>query len=1155
MQNSVFQFDRDQFNRLFPFYVLLDTSLTIVDVGMSLLKMRPGIINSPFQDHFLLKRPTIETLSFDTLNERIQELLIVEMYHDTQSLPLRGQLKLLGTGQLIFLGSPWFNTVDDLVQYNLSLNDFALHDPQVDLLHVLKSQEINSAELKELLSKVNKQKNELKRLSFVASSDHYGVLFTEVNGNISWANQGFCKLTGYELHEVLDQTPISLLRGPLSDKERMRRIVNDFTEGKNFDIKVICYRKDGTHFLGRCGGQAVYNSAGKLIEYFSLIEDVTLAKAKEEQFRILSLIAEENINGVVITDQNGRFNWVNKGFERMSGYHLDEVIGKKPGEVLQGINTNPETNLYLSNKIRSGAPFQCEILNYNKSGKEYWVRIQGQPIRNKSGKVTSYFALQEDITVERAGKEALRRSEERWQFALEGAGDGVWEYNFQTREVFFSRQYKQMLGFEEGQFPNRFEEWQSRVHPDDRMALDETEQQYKSGLTSHHQREFRMRNAAGQYIWILDRGMVVSRLENGEPLRIIGTHSDITERKSAEQALTFKEEKYRNIIANMNLGILEMDNEDRIQYANPSFCQLSGYEPDELVGAKSGELFGNHGNLTVSELEVRNKLGEQLWWLVSGAPSYNDKGERIGSIGIYLDITNQKKLQVELRDARELAEASSRAKETFLANMSHEIRTPMHAISGMVAILLKTKLTPNQKFHLEVIRTASENMIIILNDILDLSKLEASKLVMEKVGFELEPVLKKAVQVMKIKANEKRLGLILNVNLNDIDGVLIGDPFRLNQILFNLMSNAIKFTNNGQITVSCQWEKNEGNQQFLRFEVSDTGIGMDPEFLEHLFEKFSQEHQSTSRTYGGTGLGMNITRELIALMGGAISVQSQKGKGSTFTCIIPFEIGEKQDLPAELKPDNIGVVFKDLQVLLVDDNEMNRLVVNTLLNNLGAVVTEAVNGQEAVDMVAEKSDFNIILMDIQMPVMDGIEATAQIRKRKGNKIPIIALTANAMKSDVDTYKEAGMDAVLPKPFSEHALVNLLSLVLSNNGSMEVMQEEIKYYDLQLLKEMSVGNQEFIPKMLGLFLDQTPGLLKEMKEAIDQHDLAQLSKLGHKMKSMINTLGISEVKDDIRILEKAGSLNATPAQIEQSFRKLETILGIVFRQLTVELSNY
>jgi len=605
----------------------------------------------------------------------------------------------------------------------------------------------------------------------------------------------------------------------------------------------------------------------------------------------------------------------------------------------------------------------------------------------------------------------------------------------------------------------------------------------------------------------------------------------------------------------MNLGILEMDLEDRIQYANPSFCQLSGYEPGELVGAKAGELFGNHGNTAVSEIEVRNKLGEHLWWLVSGAPSYNDKGERIGSIGIYLDITNQKKLQEELRDARELAEASSRAKETFLANMSHEIRTPMHAISGMGAILLKTKLTPTQKFHLEVIRTASENMINILNDILDLSKLEASKLVIEKVGFELEPVMKKAVQVMKIKANEKKLDLVLSLQLNDISSVLIGDPFRLNQILFNLMGNAIKFTNNGQVKVSCQWERNEGSQQFLRFEVSDTGIGMDPEFLGHMFEKFSQEHQSTSRTYGGTGLGMNITRELISLMGGEISVQSQKGKGSTFTCVIPFESGEKHDIPAEPKADNIGVVFKDLQVLVVDDNEMNRLVVNNLLNNLGAVVAEAVNGQEAVDMISEQADFDIILMDIQMPVMDGIEATAQIRKRMGNKIPIIALTANAMKSDVETYKKAGMDAVLPKPFSEHALVKLLSLVLSNNASLEITEEEVKYYDLRLLKEMSVGNNEFIPKMLGLFLSQTPGLLVEMKEAIDQQDLIRLSKLGHKMKSMISTLGISEVKDDMRILEKAGSLNATPAQIEQSFRKLETILGIVFRQLSVEISNY
>lgn len=1169
IDNTVFQFDRNQFSRLFPFYVLLDTSLTIVDAGASIQKMKPGLVNSRFQDHFSLSRPTISEINFESLKERVQELIIVQLEHDSTCLPLRGQLKCLSTEQLLFLGSPWFNSPDELNQHNLSLNDFALHDPLIDLLHVLKNQEINAAELKELLNRVNRQKNELERLSFVASSNEYGVLFTEVNGNISWVNKGYTRLTGYEPQEILGETAISVLRGSGTEKELLREMVNSFNEGKNFEVELTCYRKDGSHFLGRCKGQAVHNKAGKLIEYFAIIVDITEAKAREEQFRILSLIAEENQNGVVISDKEGRVTWINKGFEQMSGYGLEEMKGRKPGDVLQGPNTDPETIRYLSTQIAAESSFHCELLNYTKSGNEYWVRVQGQPIRDKAGKLISYFALQEDITIERASQEALRRSEERWQFALEGAGDGVWEYNFQTREVFFSLQSKKMIGFAEQQFPNCFDAWQSRIHPDDLKVLDETDIHYKSGLMSHHQREFRIRNAAGQYIWILDRGMVVSRLENGQPLRIIGTHSDITERKTAEQALTFKEEKYRKIIANMDLGILEADLKGVIQYANQSFLDMCGYEMNEILGIDANAFLASlqneaflqekvvsrqKGKSDVYEIAIKNKGGEICWLLVSASQSFNEKGELIGFTRIYLNITDQKKLQDELLVARELAEASSRAKETFLANMSHEIRTPMHAISGMVALLLKTKLTTTQKFNLEVIRTASENMIIILNDILDLSKLEASKLVIENVGFELEPVLKKAVQVMKIKANEKHLDLALEINLDGIHGVLKGDPFRLNQILFNLMSNAIKFTEAGQIRVHCQLEKNEGNRQFLRFEVSDTGIGMDPEFLEHLFEKFSQEHQSTSRTYGGTGLGMNITRELIALMGGVISVQSRKGEGSRFTCILPFETGYQSDLPAELKADHVGVVFKDLQVLLVDDNEMNRLVANTLLHNLGAVVTEAVNGRKAVDLITENPAFDVILMDIQMPVMDGIEATALIRKRVGNKIPILALTANAMKSDVEKYKNAGMDAVLSKPFTEHGLVNLLSMVLSNTASLEIQEEEMIYYDLHLLKEMSIGNEEFIPKMLRLFIEQTPRLLEEIKVAIDQEDMHRLSKISHKMKSMISTLGISELRDDIRILEKASATDVSVAQVKDVFQRMELILGIVFRQLNAELSK-
>jgi signal transduction histidine kinase len=299
--------------------------------------------------------------------------------------------------------------------------------------------------------------------------------------------------------------------------------------------------------------------------------------------------------------------------------------------------------------------------------------------------------------------------------------------------------------------------------------------------------------------------------------------------------------------------------------------------------------------------------------LVSGAPSYNDKGELIGSIGIHLDITEQRKLQDELVEARELAEASSKSKEVFLTNMSHEIRTPMHAISGMAELLSKTKLISRQRFYLEIIQSASENMLVILNDILDLSKLEARKLTLENIGFEVKLVLEKAIAVMQHRAHEKSLVLKLeNIDFG-ISQVLIGDPFRLNQILFNLISNAIKFTESGQISVECHLKEQTENRQTLTLKVADTGIGMDKDFLEQLFEKFTQEHQSTSRKFGGTGLGMNITKELVELMHGQIEVASTKGKGTVFTLSIPFEIGQHKDLPVLKKEVLNPDIFKGLK--------------------------------------------------------------------------------------------------------------------------------------------------------------------------------------------------------------------------------------------------
>lgn len=1161
MNDSGIRFRKDQFNRFFPFFILLDEDLTIVDAGNSIQKLNPGIVGAGFQEIFGIRRPTIEQIGFHALKERVDQLLVLDMEQGDHPISFRGQLEWIEeTNQLMYLGSPWFESIDQLSSNNLTIRDFSFHDPLIDLLHVLRIQEMNGLELKELLQKVNNQKNELKAaslaihdMSLFSMQSPDPLIRLDEEGNILLMNPAAMEMQSFSYKgSEMSQEQFWKQIGPRIDRQKDRWQVEAMTGDQTYLF--ICKFLPETRY---------FNVYGR---------NITLEKAGQEGIRRLSLVASSNENGVLFTDVDGRITWANQGFCSLSKYNLEEVLGKTPIELLRGPMTQSHGLREMVDAFESGKNFLIELINYRKDGSVFWGRSKGQAVYSESGQLTQYFALIEDITVERENQDALIKSEERWQFALEGAGDGVWEYNFQTREVFFSHQYKKMLGFSDDDFPNQYDAWTSRVHPDDQQILKETDRDYKSGFVNSHQREFRMMTSSGQYIWILDRSMVVSRTSDGQPLRIIGTHTDITERKSTEQALQFKEEKYRNILANMNLGILEVDHEEMIQYANQSFLDMSGFETNELLGMNartflvSGENdmimqekleLRQKGKSDAYEIAVRNKQGEIRWWLVSGAPSFNDKGELVGSIGIHLDITEQKKLQDELLEARELAEASARAKEVFLANMSHEIRTPMHAISGMSELLSKTKLIERQRFYLSVIQSASENMLVILNDILDLSKLEASKLSLESIGFNLQQVMEKARTVMQHRADEKGLLLTIPYLDPDIAPVLIGDPFRLNQIFFNLLSNAIKFTAKGKIEMECRMVSQNNTWQTLQFKVSDTGIGMEQDFLERLFEKFSQEHQSTSRTFGGTGLGMNITKELVDLMGGDIEVESEKGKGTVFTFQIAFRKGNEQNLPVVKHEEVDKGIFRDLKILLVDDNDMNRLVANTMLENLGAKVVEAVNGKQAVDFLMEQS-VDLILMDIQMPVMDGVEATLEIKNQMHHQTPIIALTANALKTDNERYLQAGMAATLPKPFSENEIIEVISGLLgkvqSSGNTIAETKEEAALYDLTTLETIAQGNTDFVRKMIDLFLHQTPPMLDQMKEALLQNDLSTISGLAHKMKPSLDNLGIVSLKEVIRTIEKAGELGISGQQLKDQLDILEVTLGMVFQDLKKEQLN-
>ncbi len=615
-----------------------------------------------------------------------------------------------------------------------------------------------------------------------------------------------------------------------------------------------------------------------------------------------------------------------------------------------------------------------------------------------------------------------------------------------------------------------------------------------------------------------------------------GFIKDISDRKTNEIKLRKQEEKYRNIIANINLGLLEVNPDETIAYANQSFTDISGYTAQELVGQKTSlfldadakELIERKsksrekGNVDSYELQVRHKNGDLRWWYIAGSPNYNDQNEYIGTIGVHLDITNQKHLEQDLKIAKEAAEDASRAKEIFLANMSHEIRTPLNAIIGMIRELGRENLTPQQQLYLSHSETAARHLLNILNNVLDISKIEAGEFALDIKEFSLSSLISHVKSILQSKVQEK--GLRFNVLISpDLSPCHLGDSTRIRQILINLIGNSIKFTDEGKISLIVDVLEESAHSQKIKFIISDTGVGMSREFLGRLFSKFSQEDANKNRKHEGTGLGMAITQEMVQLMHGTIHVDSVKNEGTSVEIVMDLPVGDPSrlysGLSSETQQDLHGV-----HVLLVEDNDMNRYIAGQSLKHFGCVVTEAFNGKDAIDKL-NRGSFDVILMDIQMPVMDGVEATLYIREHISNNIPIVALTANAFKKDIDQYMASGMNDYVTKPFEEVVLYNaLISNVSVRHADPNTRPADPPMYDLARLVEISRGDQSFIHQMVRIFVDQTPAALSDMKTALEQGDYLLVASLAHKLKPGIDNLGILAISPLIRDIENTARDN-------------------------------
>ena len=636
----------------------------------------------------------------------------------------------------------------------------------------------------------------------------------------------------------------------------------------------------------------------------------------------------------------------------------------------------------------------------------------------------------------------------------------------------------------------------------------------------------------------------------------------------------------------------------KIMDMNEATVNITGMSREELIGSDFFDYFTEQqkarevyqevfkkGSVADAPLTLRNKNGKLTDVLFNGSVYKDDNGYVMGVVIVARDVTDQKKIATELIEARifaelatEIAEEEKRnaeaatliaenavkAKQQFLSNMSHEIRTPMNAIIGFTKVVLKTDLTEKQKEYLSAIKMSGDALIVLINDILDLAKVDAGKMTFESIPFKLASSISAMLHVFETKIQEKNLELVTEYDTN-IPEVLLGDPVRLHQIILNLVSNAIKFTSVGKITVSVRLLDEDEESTTVEFAISDTGIGIDEIKMDTIFDNFQQATSGTSRLYGGTGLGLAIVKQLVEPQGGTVSVKSKIGEGSTFSFTLNFP-KTNSTTHFEIEKVEIENGFKNIKVLVVEDMPLNQLLMKTLLDDFGFERDIAENGKIALEKLKAK-EYDIILMDLQMPIMNGFEATENIRNTLNSNIPIIALTADVTTVDLAKCKAVGMNDYIAKPVDERVLYNkivglvkkpILQKVTPNDEDVMKKNQkesaEIKYTNLEYLNIRTKSNPKLMMEMISIYLQQTPPLLEAMSQSVLDKNWQLLAAAAHKIIPSFAIMGMSkDLENRTKQIQEAAKKEQFNDETAQMVVQIESICRKACKELEIEFN--
>ncbi len=741
-----------------------------------------------------------------------------------------------------------------------------------------------------------------------------------------------------------------------------------------------------------------------------------------------------------------------------------------------------------------------------------------------------------------------------------GTNVGTWEWNVQTGETSFNERWAEIIGYSLNELtPTTIETWKKLTHPEDLKKSDELLDKNFSKEESYYQCEARMRHKNGYWVWVRDRGKVVEWSEDDEPLRMSGTRWEISGKKNAEIKLRESEATLRAVSDNIPICLNLKDIEGRYLYVNKPYEEWFGHSAEEIIGKKASEFLEGAeeiDNLSIAEkrmletgkphegeIRVVRPSGEVFDRILIKFPIKGEDDSIIGLGTAAFDITERKKVEAELLRAKNEAEIANKSKSEFLASMSHEIRTPMTGISGFADLLLNDNLPPTSREKVEKIKSSTASLLTIINDILDVSKLDAGKLEIEKVNFDPSKIANDVVQLFHqtCPPTKKNRLTITSKITPDFPAGVCADPSRLRQVLINLIGNAVKFTDEGSVTLYCERKENEN---ILKFRIVDTGIGIDQTTQEKLFGDFVQADASISRRYEGTGLGLSICKRLVELMRGEIGIESLPGEGSTFWFTLPYDVvpeGVKIIDQQALKNRKFQSA-RHLSLLVAEDNDINQTIIKAILDRMGHNCTFANNGAEAVEAV-KAGDFDLILMDVRMPELSGPDATKQIRSLSGFKgqIPIIALTADVMAENQKSYFDAGMNDCVGKPINQEELAVAMNKAMGETVNMIIEEESdpVKIsFNLDKVKSRLGLPEDVIISLLKKFAADYEDVAERILRMANDNDFDAVRELAHALKGVAGSLGMSEIAEQASQIEQGANANKS-GLVQDKISKLAT----------------